>query len=173
MATTEEMSAVDLRAVRRLMSDAFGERFSEEDWQHAIGGTHFFIRGPEGGIVSHASVVARSMESSKARMSTGYVEAVATQPELQGRGLATAVMLKVADFVEERFELGALSSGKSAFYERVGWMRWRGATWCRKGDDLLRTADEDGGVFVLSFRHSPPLDFEGDIAVEWRSGDVW
>lgn len=164
---------MDLQAVRRLMSAAFGERFSEEDWQHATGGTHFFIRGPEGSVVSHASVVARSLESSGAQMSTGYVEAVATQPEFQRRGLATAVMLRVADFVEERFELGALSSGKPAFYEKLGWIRWRGATWCRRGGDLFRTADEDGGVFVLPLRHSPPLDFEGDIAVEWRSGDVW
>jgi aminoglycoside 2'-N-acetyltransferase I len=173
LATTADLSATDLQAVRRLMDAAFGDRFSEEDWKHATGGTHFYIRGSKGSVVSHASVVGRRLESSGAEMSTGYVEAVATEPEFQRRGLATAVMLSVAEFVQERFELGALSSGNPAFYERLGWIRWRGATWCREEGHLARTADEDGGVLVLPTRYSPPLDFEGDIAVEWRSGDVW
>jgi aminoglycoside 2'-N-acetyltransferase I len=173
MATTADLSATDLEAVHRLMDAAFGERFSEADWKHATGGMHFFIRRPGGGVVSHASVVGRTLESAGAQMSTGYVEAVATQPELQGRGLATAVMLRVAEFIEAQFDIGALSSGTPWFYERLGWTKWRGATWCREEGQLVRTADEDGGVFVLSSRHSPPLDVDGDIAVEWRTGDVW
>jgi len=173
LATTAELSAIELQAVHDLMSAAFGDRFSEEDWRHATGGMHFFIRGREGSVVSHASVVGRRVESSGVEMSTGYVEAVATQPEFQRRGLATAVMLRVAGFLEGHFEFGALSSGKPAFYERLGWMRWRGATWCRRNGQLSRTADEDGGVLVLPMRHTPPLDFDGDIAVEWRTGDVW
>jgi hypothetical protein len=102
----------------------------------------------------------------------GYVEAVATRPEFQGRGLATAIMGAVAAFIQAHFELGALS-GDPDFYERVGWVRWRGATWCREGESLTRTADEEGDVLVLPTRAGPPLDVQGDIAVEWRSGDVW
>jgi aminoglycoside 2'-N-acetyltransferase I len=173
MARTAKLSVADLQALRRLMTAAFGERFSEEDWKHAIGGMHFFIKRPGGGVVSHASVVGRRLESAGAQMSAGYVEAVATQPEFQGQGLATAVMLRVAEFIEAQFDIGALSSGKPAFYEKLGWTRWRGATWCRQAGRLVRTADEDGGVFVLPTRHGPPVDSDGDIAVEWRTGDVW
>lgn len=162
----------DLLGIRRLMNAAFGDRFSEEDWRHAIGGRHFFIRNPAGTIVAHAAVVGRTLEASGYQLSTGYVEAVATQPELQGRGLASAVMGAVAEFIQRRFDVGALS-GDPGFYEKLGWIRWRGPTWCRDGENLTRTADDDGGVLVLPTRRCPPLDLEGDIAVEWRRGDVW
>jgi aminoglycoside 2'-N-acetyltransferase I len=55
----------------------------------------------------------------------------------------------------------------------LGWIRWRGATWCRNGERLTRTTDEDGGVFVLPTRTSPMMTFEEDIAADWRSGEVW
>jgi len=171
-ADSGDLAAADLADIRRLMNAAFGDRFSEDDWKHAIGGRHFFIRGPEGIILSHGSVVARKLETVGYEFSTGYVEAVATQPEYQRRGFATAIMGAVAEFIRGRFELGALS-GDPDFYERLGWSRWRGATWCRDGDSLTRTADEDGSVLVLPTGIGRPLDLEGDIAVEWRSGDVW
>lgn len=166
------LAPTDLLQIRRLMGAAFGDRFSGEDWRHALGGRHFFIRAPDGTIVAHASVVGRTLEVSGNRIPTGYVEAVATQPEFRRRGLATAIMGAVAEFIGQRFDLGALS-GDPGFYEKLGWIRWRGSTWCREGENLTRTADEDGGVLVLTTRSSPPLDFDRDIAVEWRSGDVW
>lgn len=171
-AETADLSDTDLAEIRRLMDVAFGARFSEEDWSHAFGGRHFFIRGPDGTIVSHASVVGRMVEVSDHQVSAGYVEAVATQPEFRNRGLATAVMHAVAKFIQEHFQLGALS-GDPDLYEKLGWIRWRGPTWCRGEGGMVRTADEDGGVLVLPTPSSPPLDFEEDIAVEWRRGDVW
>jgi aminoglycoside 2'-N-acetyltransferase I len=170
--STADLSTGDLSGIRQLMNAAFGDRFSEEDWNHALGGWHFLVRGSEGDIISHASVVPRKLEVSGQRISAGYVEAVATQPEFQGRGLATAVMRVVADFIGGRFQIGALS-GDPSFYERLEWQRWGGMTWCRRGESLSRTADEDGGILVLPTRSTPPLDLEGDIAVDWRDGDVW
>lgn len=172
-AASSSLSPADLSEIRDLMDVAFGERFSEEDWAHAVGGRHFFIRSPEGSVVSHASVVGRTLEISGRTLSTGYVEAVATRPDLRGKGLATAIMRAVADHVDEHFRLGALSSGLVGFYERLGWIRWRGATWCRGEAGVFRTADEDGGVLVLPTRTGPPADVEGDIVVDWREGDVW
>ena len=60
-------------------------------------------------------------------MRTGYVEAVATWPEQQGNGYATEVMGAVASgqVLDERYELGALDTGLSRFYERLGWEVWR------------------------------------------------
>lgn len=168
-----DMPAAQLTGIRRLVDAAFGDRFSEEDWRHALGGRHFVVRGAEGAVVSHASVVPRQLEVSGHRLSTGYVEAVATLPAFRGRGFATAVMLAVGEFIQVQFELGALSSGVPGFYEKLGWIRWRGATWCRQGESLTRTPEEDGGVLVLPTRSSPSMTFEEDIAVEWRSGDVW
>jgi aminoglycoside 2'-N-acetyltransferase I len=171
-APSAELSASDLGQIRRLMDEAFGDRFSDDDWSHALGGTHFVVRDPQGTIVSHASVVRRRLEVSGRGLATGYVEAVATRPRLQRRGLATGVMRAVAGFIRTGYELGALSSG-SAFYERLGWLRWRGPTWCRAGDDVVRTTEEDGGVLVLPVGADEPLDLDGDIVADWRTGDVW
>jgi aminoglycoside 2'-N-acetyltransferase I len=166
------LPAADLPEIRGLMDAAFGDRFSDEDWSHALGGRHFFIRAPSGTIVAHASVVGRRLVASGYQLSTGYVEAVATHPELQRRGLATAIMRAVAEFIRGRFQLGVLS-GDPDLYQKLGWVRWRGATWCRHEDDLSRTPEDDGSVLVLPTSFSPPVDLDGDIVVEWRDGDVW
>ena len=54
----------------------------------------------------------------------GYVEAVATAPEAQGRGHGTAVMRAIADEIASRHRLGVLSTGEWHFYERLEWRRW-------------------------------------------------
>lgn len=172
-ADTAALSGTDLREVRRLMDAAFGVDFSADDWNHTLGGRHFLVRMPCGGFKCHASVVSRTVRASGHLLATGYVEAVATEPGYRGRGLATATMHAAAAFIESRFELGALSSGIPEFYRKLGWIRWRGPTWYSDAECLTRTVDDDGGVLVLRTRSSPPLDPEGDIAVEWRSGDVW
>jgi aminoglycoside 2'-N-acetyltransferase I len=171
-AETTDLSAADLVGIQRLMDAAFGDRFSDDDWSHALGGRHFFVRDTEGGIVSHASVVGRAVGLSGHLLSAGYVEAVATRPESRNRGLAAAVMRSAAQFISQHFQIGALSGAPDS-YEKLGWIRWRGPTWCRGERGLSRTADEDGGVFVLPTPSSPPLDLEADISVEWRRGDVW
>ena len=134
---TPGLADSDLADIRRLMDDAFGDRFSEEDWSHALGGTHFVVRGGGDTIVSHAAVVDRRIEVSGDPLSTGYVEAVATHPRFQRKGLATAVMSAVAEFIAGRYRMGALSTSLE-FYERLGWIRWRGQTWCREGGSSAR-----------------------------------
>ena len=49
------------------------------------------------------------------------------------------------------FELGALATGRWSFYERLGWERWRGPTFARDGDEVIRTEDDDDAVMVLRF----------------------
>jgi len=46
-ATTAELTAADLRQMRTLLWEAFpkGEDgFTEDDWEHAMGGRHFMLR---------------------------------------------------------------------------------------------------------------------------------
>jgi aminoglycoside 2'-N-acetyltransferase I len=127
----------------------------------------------EGVIVAHASVVERELHVSDRPLRTGYVEAVATAPDRQGRGLGSSLMEDVTSFIRERFELGALGTGSHAFYERFGWLTWQGPTSVRTVDGPLRTRDEDGYVMVLPTPTSPPLDPTAAISCEWRPGDVW
>jgi len=88
-------------------------------------------------------------------------------------GLGTLVMMRIADVIRQHMQMGALSTGHHRFYERLGWERWRGPTYVREGDRLLRTEDEDRGVMVL--RHGPgaTVDLTAAIACPARAGDDW
>jgi aminoglycoside 2'-N-acetyltransferase I len=82
-------------------------------------------------------------------------------------------MRAVGEHLDERYELGGLSLGVEGFYERFGWQRWLGPTFCRAGDGLVRTADDDGSVMVRMTPTSPELDLTAPISCDPRSGDVW
>jgi len=127
----------------------------------------------DGEIVAHASVVERELHVDGRPLRTGYVEAVATAPGRQGRGLGSVVMADVTGYVRERFELGALGTGRVSFYERLGWLAWKGPTSVRTADGTHRTPDDDGYVFVLPTPTSPQLDMTVPISCDWRPGDVW
>jgi aminoglycoside 2'-N-acetyltransferase I len=165
-----------MSAIRRLLHAAFGddedERFTDDDWLHAVGGVHFVL-DVDGEIVSHASVVERELHVAGRPLRTGYVEAVATAPERQGAGLGTRLMEDVNAYVVDRFELGALGTGRHHFYERLGWQSWRGPSSVRTASGSRRTPDEDGYILVLATRSLPRLDLDAEISCDWRPGDVW
>jgi aminoglycoside 2'-N-acetyltransferase I len=170
---SKEMTPEEERVLRRLFALAWGsEDFSEPDWGNALGGLHF-VAEDERGILCHASVVPRELHVEERPLRTGYVEAMATRPELQGRGIGTEVLRGVNDHIVDAYELGALDTGSDWFYRRLGWLRWRGPTFVRTADEVLRTEDEDGNIMVLSTPVSGPLDPEAPISCEWRPGDVW
>ena len=144
--TTGELTSLEVKAIRELLDVAFApdedERFTEDDWQRAIGGMHFVL-DVDGAVAAHASVVARVLHVRGAPLRTGYVEAVATAPSRQRRGLGTSVMRDVGTYISERFELGALGTGSHGFYERLGWVAWAGPSSVRIPDGERRTPDDD------------------------------
>jgi aminoglycoside 2'-N-acetyltransferase I len=82
-------------------------------------------------------------------------------------------MREVNEYIDETFQLGALGTGRVAFYERLGWVVWKGPTFVRTGSGLVRTAEEDGQVLVRLTPASPQLDLAAPISCDWRPGDVW
>jgi aminoglycoside 2'-N-acetyltransferase I len=162
--------------VRELLWAAFAADedggFTEADWDHAVGGIHV-LADEEGRIVAHASVVERSIHVGERPLRTGYVEAVATGPDRQGRGLGTRVMEEVGRIVREGYELGALGTGAHAFYARLGWETWPGQAFVRTPGSRERTPDEEGYIMVLRTPSTPTLDMRAPISCEWRPGDVW
>lgn len=172
---TNELTASEIRAIRELVWAGFSsgdEAFTEDDWQHAIGGMHFVLE-LDGKILAHASVVERDLHVGGQSVRTGYVEAVATDPDWQGQGLGTRLMSDVTSYIQEHFRLGALGTGRHHFYERLGWLTWRGPTSVRIDDGTRRTPGEDGYILVLPTPSSPSLDLTAAISCEWRPGDVW
>lgn len=175
--TSAELTRAEVARLHALMHDAFNDDefggFTEEDWQHALGGTHFILES-DGLIVSHASVVTRELHIGGMPLQTAYVEAVATDPSRQRQGLGTQLMRSVGDFIDAGpWQIAALGTGSHGFYERLGWRVWTGHSFVRSPAGDVATSDEDGYIMVRLTPRSPALDWHEPISCEWRPGDVW
>lgn len=168
---SEDLSPERLAEIRALLVDAFDDGFSDDDWDHTLGGWHLLAM--DKGLLAHAAVVERVLDVGGRALRAGYVEGVATTPTRQGEGLGSLVMRRVGQLLVDEFEVGALSTGRHAFYERLGWERWRGPTFVRDVPKLVRTADEDDGIMVLRYGTTKGLDLRLPISCETRPGDDW
>ncbi len=173
---TGELTAVEVEAIRAIMWAAFEDdehgRFSESDWDHALGGIHFVL-DVGGRVLSHAAVVERVLEIDGRPLRAGYVEAVATMPGYEGRGFGSAVMGDAGEVIRHGYQLGALGTGRFSFYERLGWERWRGPSAVRAPGGTRATPDEDGWIMVLRTPTTGDIRLDAPISCDWRSGDVW
>lgn len=175
-AQTHELEAARLLELRRLLDEAFaGDEdggFAETDWANSLGGTHVILEAGDL-VLAHASVVPRRLRIGDREVSAGYVEAVATRPEHQHRGHATRVLEEVTRVITEEYDIGALSTGVPALYERQGWELWPGPTFASTPSGTVRTADDDGGIMVLRTPAAGPVELTDPITCDWREGDVW
>jgi aminoglycoside 2'-N-acetyltransferase I len=169
---TAEVRRGLLTQIRHLLNDAFAGDFSDDDWEHTLGGRHVIVAHGDA-VLSHAAVVPRILEVADRPLRTGYVEGVATAPGRQGEGLGSLAMTAAAGLVRRDFEMGALGTGRHRFYERLGWERWRGPTFARHGSEKIRTEEDDDGVMVLRFGPSADVDLTAALSCEFRPGDDW
>ena len=161
-----------LDEARAVVLAAFDGGFSEDDWDHALGGWHAVVTDA-GRVVSHASVILRELEIGDRKFAAGYVEGVGTDSATRGQGYGSLGMTEINKIIRSDFEIGALSTEAHPFYERLGWERWRGPTFVRSATGLTRTEDEDDGIMVLRFGPSASVDLTASISCEERSGDDW
>jgi aminoglycoside 2'-N-acetyltransferase I len=170
---TQPPRAAGLAQLLDLFAAAWPEGdFSPQDMEHACGGRHFLALA-DGRIVAHASVVERALEVDGRPLRTGYVEAVATLPAWQRRGIASRLMESAAAHVGAAFELGALSTGIPEFYERLGWRPWEGELFVRTADGPVPCRKEDEGFMVIPTPSTPSLSLRETLGCEWRPGDAW
>jgi aminoglycoside 2'-N-acetyltransferase I len=172
--TFEVKPAEDLTTAQRAEIISLCSAAYEEDFDRLFellpNSTHVLARlGRK--LVSHAAWVTRWLQpEGHELLRTAYVEAVATAPEYQGRGFATAVMQELGAQIGS-YDLGALSPSDPAFYERLGWELWRGPLAIRMESSLLPTPDEE--VMILRLESTPKLDLRSRLTAEWRSGELW
>jgi aminoglycoside 2'-N-acetyltransferase I len=171
-ASSEALTALMRQELRTLLDAAFDGDFTDEDWASTIGGVHVWLSASKA-LIAHAALVDRVLVCSGLTLDVGYVEAVATAAAHRRQGHGTMVMKRVGELIRERYALGALSTGSPAFYETLGWERWRGPTFVDGPRGRERTPVDDGGVMILRTPRSPALDLDGDIVCDWRAGDVW
>jgi GNAT superfamily N-acetyltransferase len=173
---TDEIEPELFDEITALCEAAFDEPFAPV-WERIGPGLHV-VASAASRVTAHAMIVDRRVylghEPDQA-LDVGYVENVATWPELKGHGQGTAVMREIGRIIGEEYALGALATGSNPFYERLGWETWRGPTYVRMLDgQRVRSAEEDGDVMVLRTPRTPPdLDLTGPIAIDWRAEEPW
>jgi GNAT superfamily N-acetyltransferase len=173
---TEDLQPEELSSLTALCEAAFAEPFAHA-WERVGPGIHVFAEA-DGRAIAHAMVIDRRLylgHEPDLALDVGYVEHVASLPELQGGGHGTRVMREIGRIIGDEYALGALATGSNQFYERLGWQTWQGPTFVRMADgQRVRSADEDGHVMVLRTPRTPtPMDLGGSIAIDWRAEEPW
>jgi aminoglycoside 2'-N-acetyltransferase I len=158
--------------MRALFAAAWEGGFSQDDWDHTFGGLHV-LRRVDGELIAHGAVVERTLWLDDEPLRVGYLEAVATWPEHQGRGHGSAVVEELDAIVRRDYRLGGLSTGRPSFYERLGWLAWRGPVAVRAPQGDIPIPDETGAIFVLPTASLPDPDLEAPLVCDWRMGDAW
>lgn len=167
---SEALTPAQFEAILALCEAAYEEPLAQE-FRNVGPGLHVLAM-VNGELVSHTMLVDRLLETGGQALRTAYVELVATAPAHQGRGYATRLLRQLATLMDDH-DLGALSPSDAAFYERLGWERWRGPLSVRTSQgEEPSAADEE--VMVLRLPRTPAvLDLTAPISVEWRPGDAW
>jgi len=175
-AHTAWLTSPELHAVRQLLDDAFDGDFGGDDFEHTLGGVHALIwEGPE--LVAHGAVVMRRLYHGERVLRAGYVEGVAVRADRRRRGHGDAVMAALEEVIRGAYEIGALSASEDGlpFYAARGWRRWTGTASVLSPGGRKRTEDDEDTLFLLPVAAdlADLRDGRGDLACDWRAGDVW
>ncbi|MHB8296851.1 MAG: GNAT family N-acetyltransferase [Acidimicrobiales bacterium] len=170
---SDEIDAGTRAALRGLWARAFGDRFSDDDADHAYGGVHVLMRDGDC-LLGHASAVPRRLRFGDGPWRTvGYVEGVATDPQHQGEGIGRCMMQRLRSEIAGRWSIALLSTGKATpFYEALGWERWLGLTYAQTAHGVV-PAGEHGGLMVLRLDPSVVSDLSLSVTCEDRNGNAW
>ncbi|MCX5560986.1 GNAT family N-acetyltransferase [Streptomyces sp. NBC_00038] len=170
-AHTADLTPAELGAVRALLDEAFEGNFSDEDWDHGLGGIHALVRD-ERGLAAHGSVIQRRVLHRGRSLRVGYVEAVGVRADVRRTGLGGRVMAELERVVDGAYGLGALSASDEgvALYATRGWQRWPGRVCALGVGGVVRLPDEEGSIFVRPVGAS--LDPGHELVFDWRDGEV-
>jgi aminoglycoside 2'-N-acetyltransferase I len=169
---TADLDSDTRQRVHHMVIEAFAGDFTEDDWEHTLGGMHALI-WHHGAIIAHAAVVQRRMIYQGDALRCGYVEGVAVREDHRGQGLVHALLDGVEQVMRGAYQLGALSSSVQArgLYAARGWLPWTGSTSVLTPSGPTRTPDDDKSIFV--FPVVTALDTAAELMCDWRAGDVW
>jgi aminoglycoside 2'-N-acetyltransferase I len=120
-------------------------------------------------LVAHAGVIPRMLYVAARAIESAYVEYVAAEPRRRGYGSAALRALEV-EIRRRAYSFAALATGTPAFYESLGWQRWRGLAAYRKDGVVVPAPDEI--IMVLDL--GAHVDLDQQIECDWRPiGDIW
>ena len=168
---SDDMAAPLRRVVLDLCTRAYAEDF--EPYLRLLSPAVHLLGRLHGELVTHAAWIERDLHSPPTGpLRTAYVEAVATLPEWQGRGFASALLSRIPALVAD-FDLAALSPSSEAFYARLGWERWQGPLSYRQPDGTIVATPEEVVMICRLPRTPSTLDPGAPLSTGWRPGEVW
>lgn len=169
MVHTYELSPAELAGIRALLDTAFDGNFSDDDWDHGLGGLHALVHHG-GELVAHGSVVMRRVLHAGRSYRIGYVEAVAVRADLRRRGLGGLVMAALERVIDGAYAFGALSASEKGapLYRARGWQVWGGRIEVLGPDGVTPLPDEEGSTY--GWGQLPGID--APLTFDWRDGDV-
>ena len=169
---TAALSEPAKREIIDLCSRAFDEDFGElfDLVAFAVSPVHVQAR-IDGKLVGHAMWSERPLYlAGGTTVNAAYLDAVATDPAYQNRGIGSAVVKRL--MVEVRgFALGCLSTNRPNFYARLGWELWTGPKAVQTEHGIQPTPDET--VMVYRTPRSPAIDTSSLLVVKSRRGGSW
>ncbi|MFF3456519.1 GNAT family N-acetyltransferase [Streptomyces sp. NPDC002730] len=172
-AHTFELGPAELLEVRTLLTDAFHGGFSDDDWDHSLGGIHALVH-EDGELVAHGSVIQRRVIHDHRSLRIGYIEAVAVRADRRRRGLGGLVMETLERVIDGAYEFGALSASDDGaeLYRARGWRLWEGPIAAQGLGRVIPLPDEEDSTYVRPAA-SRPLPAPGrKLIFDWRDGDV-
>lgn len=140
-----------------LCSEAYEEDYAAQMDEHGADSVHL-LGFENGGLVTHALWVPCSVEAGTGTpMRAACVEALATRPARQGRGLGSAATRRlVEEIATAGFDLAVLWASNIGWYTRLGWERWRGPVSQRRDGIIEPLPDDD--VMIHRLPRTPALD---------------
>ncbi|WP_149184145.1 GNAT family N-acetyltransferase [Streptomyces sp. TRM49041] len=174
-AHTYELKSAILDEFRAVVRDAFHGDFTDEDWEHGLGGVHAYIEDGDGRIVAHGSVVMRRVVHSGHAHRVGYVEGVAVRADRRRQGLGAQVMAALEEVIDGAYDFGALSASDEGapLYRARGWQLWNGRVEGYGPQGVSHLPDEEDCTYLRPAAGRPlPAPEDGSLQFDWRDGDL-
>ncbi|MDN0199626.1 GNAT family N-acetyltransferase [Streptomyces sp. S.PNR 29] len=171
-AHTADLTPAELGSARALLDAAFDGDFSDEDWDHGLGGMHCLVHDDHG-LAAHGSVVMRRVRHRGRWLRVGYVEAVAVRADVRRTGLGGQVMAELERIIDRAYDAGMLSASDEGarLYTARGWQLWTGRVCALGPEGVVHLPDEEDTTYVRPAL-AGPLDPAHELLFDWRDGDV-
>nr|ELR5114236.1 GNAT family N-acetyltransferase [Providencia stuartii]ELR5115371.1 GNAT family N-acetyltransferase [Providencia stuartii] len=169
---TSQLTPSEKEMLFSLLVEGFDNDFSDDDFQHTLGGMHV-IAYDQQKMIGHVAIIQRYMAMNNEPISVGYVEAMVVEQTYRRQGIGTHLMQHTNEIISSCYQLGLLSASEEGqqLYSSVGWKVWKGSLFELKQRQYMRSIEEEGGVMGWSANES--IDFTASLYCDFRGGDQW
>jgi aminoglycoside 2'-N-acetyltransferase I len=169
---TEQLGEEELGELKAMLTSVFGEeRYTEEAWEHCLGGVHYLLRYGDQ-LVAHGALVPRDLRQGGKVLHGVYGESMATLKDWRRRGFGSVIVAMATAEIRRNYDIGVFAASKYEFYQRLGWQKWRGPTFVETEHGIEAKGPERGAV-MFRLPDNSDVDPDADLTTLSRSGDDW